>query len=296
MEPGGISGHDGQAIKLSARGVRKVFGQGKNAVTAIDDVTLDIESNAFITLVGTSGCGKSTFLNIVAGLDELSEGELIVDGRPVTGPGLDRGMVFQAYSLFPWLNVLKNVEFALAKTKIGRKERTTIARYYIAEVGLTGFESAYPNQLSGGMQQRVAIARALAYKPQLLLMDEPFGALDAETRSLMQEFLLRIWEQHKITMLFITHDVEEAVFLSDRIYVMTARPGRIKAIVPVPLARPRGDEVRVTPEFTAIKARVHGLIREESLRGLTRTTPDGSRQLPTGHYVDVPESDRALTP
>jgi ABC-type nitrate/sulfonate/bicarbonate transport system ATPase subunit len=216
-----------------------------------------------------------------------------IDGRAVVGPGLDHGMVFQAYSLFPWLTVQKNVEFALAKTKMGRKERTDVARSFIAEVGLAGFKSAFPSQLSGGMQQRVAIARALAYRPQLLLMDEPFGALDAETRSLMHEFLLHVWDQHKITVLFVTHDVEEAVFLSDRIYVMTARPGRVKAVVPVDLPRPRGDEVRVTPAFTAIKARVHALIREESLCGMAR--PGADAGIPD-RRVDVSPSDRALTP
>ncbi len=256
--------------KLRAAGVRKEFGSGKGTVLAVEDVTMAVQANEFITIVGTSGCGKSTFLNMVAGLVEPSGGLLTIDGHPVTGPGLDRGMVFQSYTLFPWQTVLRNVAFGLAKKRLSRAERLEVARRHVAMVGLSGFENAYPSQLSGGMQQRVAIARALAYNPSILLMDEPFGALDAQTRGLMQELLLRVWEEHKITVLFITHDVDEAIFLADRVYVMTARPGRIKAEVPVTLPRPRAYEVQTTPEFIALKRQVMALIREESLRTIAQ--------------------------
>ncbi|HEY8284248.1 MAG TPA: ABC transporter ATP-binding protein [Chloroflexota bacterium] len=256
------------ANKLCASGVRKTFGGGKSAVVAVEDVTMAVAENEFISIVGTSGCGKSTFLNMVAGLIEPSGGTLTIDGRPITGPGLDRGMVFQSYTLFPWQTVLRNVVFGLSKKGFARKERLEIAHRHIAMVGLTGFENAYPSQLSGGMQQRVAIARALAYNPSILLMDEPFGALDAQTRGLMQELLLRVWEEHRVTVLFITHDVDEAIFLSDRIYVMTARPGRMKAEIPVTLPRPRHYDVQTSPPFIALKRQVMDLIREESMRSI----------------------------
>jgi ABC-type nitrate/sulfonate/bicarbonate transport system ATPase subunit len=256
--------------KLRAQGVRKVFGNGKGTLVAVEDVTMSVQGNEFITIVGTSGCGKSTFLNMVAGLLEPSGGLLTIDGRPITGPGLDRGMVFQSYTLFPWMTVLQNVAFGLAKKRMSRHERLEVAHQHIAMVGLRGFEGAYPAQLSGGMQQRVAIARALAYNPSMLLMDEPFGALDAQTRGLMQELLLRVWEQHKITVLFITHDVDEAIFLSDRVYVMTARPGRVKAEIAVALPRPRAYEVQTSPDFIDIKRQIMALIREESLRTIAQ--------------------------
>jgi NitT/TauT family transport system ATP-binding protein/sulfonate transport system ATP-binding protein len=223
-----------------------------------------VETNEFISIVGTSGCGKSTFLNMVAGLIEPSGGQLSIDGRAIKGPGLDRGMVFQSYTHFPWQTVLKNVAFGLSKKPIGRAERLEIARRHIALVGLSGFEHAYPAQLSGGMQQRVAIARPRLQS--VLLMDEPFGALDAQTRGLMQELLLKVWEEHRVTVVFIMHDVDEAIFLSDRVYVMTARPGRIKAEIPIDLPRPRHYDVQITPPFIALKRQIMTLIREESLR------------------------------
>jgi NitT/TauT family transport system ATP-binding protein len=259
-----------EASKLYAAGVCKTFGRGKGAIVAVEDVTMEVTTNEFISIVGTSGCGKSTFLNMVAGLIEPSGGTLTIDGHPITGPGLDRGMVFQTYTLFPWQTVLKNVAFGLSKKGLARKERLEIAHRHIAMVGLTGFEHAYPSQLSGGMQQRVAIARALAYNPSILLMDEPFGALDAQTRGLMQELLLRVWEEHRVTVLFITHDVDEAIFLSDRIYVMTARPGRMKAEIPVTLPRPRHYDMQTSPPFIALKRQVMHLIREESMRSIAR--------------------------
>jgi ABC-type nitrate/sulfonate/bicarbonate transport system ATPase subunit len=263
-------------LKLRAEHVRKEFRQGRQEILALADVTMGVRANEFITIVGTTGCGKSTFLNIVAGLEQPSGGLLTIDGKPVAGPGLDRGMVFQTYSLFPWQTVLRNVEFGLGKKGMGRRERREVARQHIDMVGLSGFEHAYPAQLSGGMQQRVAIARALAYDPSLLLMDEPFGALDAQTRGLMQELLLRIWEQHKTTVLFITHDVDEAIFLADRLYVMTARPGRIKTEISVELERPRPYELQTAPEFIVIKREVMQLIREESLRSTAEREEAGS--------------------
>lgn len=256
-------------VKLRAEQVHKVFEGEGTPVVALEDVTMTVHENEFVTIVGTSGCGKSTFLNIVAGLIPLTSGTLEVDGRPVTGPGADRGMVFQKYTLFPWLSVLENVKFSLKKKRdIGAREKDALAREYLRLVGLAGFENAYPSQLSGGMQQRVAIARALVYRPSILLMDEPFGALDAQTRGLMQELLLRVWEEHKTTILFVTHDIDEAIFLADRVYVMTARPGRIKKEIPVPLPRPRDYHVMTTPDFIAVKREVMELIREESMKAL----------------------------
>ncbi len=256
-------------VKLRAEHVRKVFDVDGKPLVAVDDVTMTVHENEFVTIVGTSGCGKSTFLNMVAGLIPITSGVLEVDGRPVTGPGADRGMVFQKYTLFPWLKVLDNVKFSLKKKKgLSAKEKDEVAREYLRLVGLAGFEDAYPAQLSGGMQQRVAIARALAYKPSILLMDEPFGALDAQTRGLMQELLLRVWEDHKTTIIFVTHDIDEAIFLADRVYVMTARPGRIKQEVPVPLERPRDYHTMTMSDFIAIKRQVMDLIREESLKAM----------------------------
>ena len=257
-------------VKLRATHVSKVFQVEKGELTAIEDVTLEIHTNEFVTLVGTSGCGKSTFLNLAAGLIPVTSGRIEVDGQEIRGPGADRGMVFQSYTLFPWLKVLDNVKFSLRKQKLSAREKDEIAREHLRLVGLSGFENAYPAQLSGGMKQRVAIARALAYKPSVLLMDEPFGALDAQTRGLMQELLLKIWEDHKTTILFVTHDIDEAIFLADRVYVMTARPGRIKQEIAVPLPRPRSYEIETTPEFIRIKRQIVELIREESMKSIAR--------------------------
>jgi NitT/TauT family transport system ATP-binding protein len=255
---------DGQP-KLAVRDVRKVFaGRGEDdEVVALDGASFDIGENEFVTVIGTSGCGKSTLLSIIAGLEEETEGEIDVDGEPVLAPGRDRGVVFQSYTLFPWLTAQKNVEFAL---RGDRQERAEVAREHLKLVGLERFANAYPGQLSGGMRQRVAIARALSYKPEVLLMDEPFGALDAQTRQLMQELLTEIWEKHRLTVMFVTHDIDEAVFLSDRVLVMTARPGRIKEDIPVRLERPRTFELLSTPEFLEHKAKLLESVREESLR------------------------------
>jgi len=259
---------DPRPIKLTAKDVRKVFRVKNKETVALDQLSLEVRSGELVTIVGTSGCGKSTFLRMVAGLIDTTAGTIEVDGRPVTGPGPDRGMVFQSYTLFPWLTTLDNIKFVLKKQRLKAQEQDEIARYYLNLVGLAGFEKAYPAQLSGGMKQRVAIARALAYNPAILLMDEPFGALDAQTRELMQELLLRVWTESQTTILFITHDVDEAIFLADRVYVMSARPGRIKREIEVTLPRPRDYEMELSAEFLAIKREIAHLIREESLRSI----------------------------
>jgi NitT/TauT family transport system ATP-binding protein len=251
--------------KLEIENVSKEFRGRRGTVLAVDGMTLSLATNEFVSLVGTSGCGKSTLLSIVAGLQEATSGEVLVEGEPVTGPGRDRGVVFQTYTLFPWLTARENVEFALRDEPGGRAERRDRALQQLELVGLESFADAHPNQLSGGMKQRVAIARALAYKPQILLMDEPFGALDALTRRLMQELLTRVWEQHRLTVLFVTHDVEEAVFVSDRVVVMTNRPGRIKTEIAVPLPRPRSYDVIATPEFAELEREVLAAIRDETI-------------------------------
>ena len=252
--------------KLLVENAWKIFGDRRDAdVVAVQDLSLAVRDNEFVSLVGPSGCGKSTLLMMAAGLESISAGDILFDGTPVTGPGADRGMVFQSYTLFPWLSVEENIRFALKKSGLGRSEQGALVREHIQLVGLTGFERAYPNQLSGGMRQRVAIARALVYKPRMLLMDEPFGALDAQTRLQMQELLLQVWQAHRTTVLFVTHDVEEALLLSDRIYVMTARPGRIKAEIAVDLPRPRNLlETESDPRFAALRRQVLTLIRAEA--------------------------------
>jgi len=237
-------------------------------VLALDDVSLEVAEQEFAVIVGPSGCGKSSLLRLVAGLVEPTHGEITLDGTPVTRPGKDRGMVFQSYTLFPWLNVRDNVEFGLRIGGLEAAKRRHISDHFIKEVGLEGFESAYPKQLSGGMMQRVALARALANDPEILLMDEPFGALDSQTRSLMQELLLQIWENSQKTVLFITHDIDEAILLGDRVHVMTARPGRIKERVEIDLARPRHVDLLTSPEFITLKRRIMGLIHDEAVRAM----------------------------
>ena len=255
--------------KLQIQNLWKIYGGGGNTrdkqVVAIKDLSLHVQDNEFVALVGPSGCGKSTLLMMAAGLEPISWGKILFGAHPVAGPGPDRGVVFQSYTLFPWLTVAENIRFALKKSKLARAEQEQLVRDHIGLVGLEGFEGAYPNQLSGGMRQRVAIARALVYKPQMLLMDEPFGALDAQTRLQMQELLLQVWQAHRITVLFVTHDVEEAILLADRIYVMTARPGQIKAEIPVEIPRPRSLlDTESDPRFLALRRQVLGLIRAEA--------------------------------
>jgi NitT/TauT family transport system ATP-binding protein len=252
--------------KVAIDAVGKVFGTGAEEFLAIDRIDLDIAANEFVSIVGTSGCGKSTLLNMVGGLAEPTFGDIRIDGKPVTGPGRDRGFVFQGYSLFEWLTVEGNIRFALEKSALSKADKAALVSDFIQSVGLSGFENAYPRQLSGGMRQRVAIARALVYKPSLLLMDEPFGALDAQTRGMMQELLLKVWEEHKVTVLFVTHDVEEAIFLADRVVVLASRPGRVKKVLPVRLERPRQFDIVTSPEFSALKREILADIREETLK------------------------------
>jgi ABC-type nitrate/sulfonate/bicarbonate transport system ATPase subunit len=237
-------------------------------VTALENISLGVEDKEFSVIVGPSGCGKTSLLRLVAGLIEPTEGAISLDNTSISGPGKDRGMVFQSYTLFPWLTVQDNVEFGLRITGIPAVQRHETSRRYIAQVGLTGFERHYPKQLSGGMMQRVALARALANDPAILLMDEPFGALDSQTRSLMQELLLDIWQSSHKTVLFITHDIDESILLGDRVYVMTARPGRIKEMIEIDLPRPRTVEILTSDAFMAIKRRIMHSIHEEAMRSV----------------------------
>ena len=248
---------------LSIRGVERRFAGAGGGTLALQATDLAVEENDFVTILGPSGCGKSTLLRIVAGLDVPTAGEVLLDGRRIDSPGADRGMVFQSYTLFPWLTVLDNVCFGLRERGLPRAHQLEVAHGFIAKVGLSGFEQHYPKQLSGGMQQRTAIARALANDPRMLLMDEPFGALDHQTRELMQELLLEIWESERKTVLFVTHDIDEAVFMASRVVVMSARPGRIKLDRAVELPHPRHYSVKTTPAFAALKAELTESVRAE---------------------------------
>ena len=253
-------------VKVQIKGVEKVY-EGRNGKTvALNGVDLDIYDNEFICVVGPSGCGKSTLLNIIAGLHEPSAGEVLVDGVKVEGTGVDRGVVFQQYALFPWLTVKKNVEFGLKLRKdLSPQQRDEIAMKYIKMVGLEKFVDSYPKELSGGMKQRVAIARAYAVNPFILLMDEPFGALDAQTRTQLQTELLRTWEEEQKTCFFITHDVEEAILLASRVVVMSARPGRIKDVIDIDIPYPRNQETKMLPRFTELKNYIWGMVYKEYL-------------------------------
>ncbi len=231
--------------------------------TALENVSLNVPDQQFAVLVGPSGCGKSSLLYLTAGLAEPTSGSIQVGGQQVRGPGADRGMVFQSYTLFPWLTVRENIAFGLKRKGMAARERKEIIDYYLDEVGLTAFAERYPKQLSGGMMQRVAIARALANDPQILLMDEPFGALDSQTRLQMQQLLLQVWGNSKKTVVFVTHDIDEAILLADRIYVMGARPGRIKEILDVPIERPRSLDVVMEPEFIRMKRHILGLLHDD---------------------------------
>lgn len=255
--------------KISFRGVGKTFpGRGRAPGTvALDGIDLDIPAGEFTVVVGPSGCGKSTLLDLLGGLSRPTTGEILLDGRPVRGPGLDRGIVFQQYALLPWRTAQGNVEFGLEATGVPRRERAGRARDYLALVGLTGFEDRHPHELSGGMRQRVAIARSLAYDPDVLLMDEPFAALDAQTRESLQDELLRIWRRTGKTVVFITHGIDEAVRLGQRVAVLTSRPGRIKEVVPISLGEASPDEdPRSRPEFAHHRHRIWSLLRDEVTR------------------------------
>lgn len=254
------------SVKVQIDQVVKKFDTRKGELTALNGVSLDIQENEFICVVGPSGCGKSTLLNIIAGLESPTSGQVYVDGQEVEGPSAQRGVVFQQYALFPWLTVRKNVEFGLRLTKQYKEEEIrALSDKYLKMVDLEGFADAYPKELSGGMKQRVAIARAYAVNPEVLLMDEPFGALDAQTRTQLQTELLKTWEQERKTCFFITHDVEEAVILASRVVIMSARPGRIKEIVNVDIPYPRGQETKLSPRFVELKNYVWSQVYQEYL-------------------------------
>ena len=255
-------------IKIQASQVGREFYVKSNSgkkekLVVLDNFNLQVHEGEFLAILGPSGCGKSTFLNILAGLDKHDSGDILIDGQPVKGQSFDRGLVFQGYALLPWRTVLENLEIGLEIRNIGKKERKDIARHYLALVGLSAFANQYPHQLSGGMRQRVAIARVLAYQPNLLLMDEPFAALDAQTRETLQIELIKIWEADKKTIVFITHSIDEAILLSDRVAIMTARPGNIKEIIEVSLPRPRTEDIRNSVEFARIRQYAWELIKDE---------------------------------
>ncbi|AVD57290.1 MULTISPECIES: ABC transporter ATP-binding protein [Heyndrickxia] len=246
--------------------ITKVFQGSAKPVQALDNINLTIRDKEFVSILGASGCGKSTLLRIIGGLETPTTGSVLLEGKKVTNPGADRGMVFQSYTLFPWLSVKKNIEFGLKQKGMAQKERGEIAEEYIDLVGLKGFEHAYPKELSGGMKQRVAIARALANDPEVILLDEPFGALDMQTRSLMQELLLKVWQQTQKTVVLVTHDIDEAIFMSDRVIVMKSRPGKVKEILDIDMPRPRDYRVKTTEAFLRYKAQAVELIRDETLK------------------------------
>jgi NitT/TauT family transport system ATP-binding protein len=240
----------------------------EGAVEAVRDASIHVDPGEFVSIIGPSGCGKSTLLNAVAGFLKPTRGEVAVDGDLIARPSADRGMVFQQYSLFPWKTVRENVEFGLKMKGMERSKRETSARTLLGLAGLLAFENQYPENLSGGMKQRVGIIRALATGPKVLLLDEPFGSLDAQTRLIMQQILTNMWQRLKTSVLFVTHDIDEAIFLSDRVYCMTARPGTIKAEVAIPLERPRHQSMMMSSEFLALRRGLMSLIREESLKAI----------------------------
>lgn len=254
---------------IVVRSLGKRFSRGGKDVDAIRGFDLNINEGEFIAIVGPSGCGKSTFLHMVGGFERITDGELSVDGRPVNGPGPDRGVVFQEFALYPWRTVSENIGWGLEIQKKSRAERDIIIERLLEKVGLTQFRDHYPAELSGGMKQRVAIARTLAFDPRILLMDEPFGALDSQNRELMQEELQLIWNETRKTVIFITHDIEEAVYLADRVIVFSARPGRTKADIPIDLPRPRDIGVKKTQAFFDYRNQIWDLLRDEVLRART---------------------------
>ena len=254
-------------VILSVQDLKKSFVTNGTERVVFDHLSFDVHRREFITIIGPSGCGKSTFIRIAAGLDESSGGAILLSGVPVTGPGPDRGMVFQGYTLFPWLSVKRNVMFGLQMKGRSDMEAESLARQWIAMVGLEKFEDSYPHELSGGMKQRVAIARALANEPRVLIMDEPFGALDSQTRAKMQAHLIEIWKKVDITILFITHDLDEAILLSDRVLVLGVNPGGLVEFIENPVPRPRSPKQITTPEFIALKARLDELIHPPQPEG-----------------------------
>lgn len=257
--------YEARSITIRVRDLRKEFYslREQETVVALDMFSLDVEEGEFICLVGPSGCGKSTLLRLVAGLDTPSAGELLYKGRPIAGPGAERGMAFQAYALFPWMTVRQNIEFGPWARGVPAADREAAARRFIEMVGLVGFENKYPHELSGGMQQRAALARVFANDPSVLLMDEPLAAVDAQTREFLQEELLNLWEATNKTVVFVTHSIQEAVFLADRVVIVTKRPGQVKAIVSCPLPRPRTYETRAAPDYGRIVHEVGTMVRAE---------------------------------
>ncbi|MDO5718927.1 MAG: ABC transporter ATP-binding protein [Tissierellia bacterium] len=252
-------------LKLRIDNVVKKFPTRQGEITALNGVTLDIKENEFICVVGPSGCGKSTLLNIIAGLEKPTSGKVFIHGDEVTGPGRERGVVFQQYALFPWLTVRQNVEFGLDLANVSKEEKKRISDHYLKMVDLEAFADSYPKELSGGMKQRTAIARAYAVNPEVLLMDEPFGALDAQTRTQLQTELLTTWEQEQKTCFFITHDVEEAVILGQKVIIMSARPGRIKEIIDIDIPYPRTQETKLSEEFIRLKNKIWAEVYQEYL-------------------------------
>jgi NitT/TauT family transport system ATP-binding protein len=261
-------------VVLEVEGLCKTYDSHQGPVTALQDIHFKTHRREFVCVIGPSGCGKSTLIRILAGLEPCTSGQVLLDGEPVQGPCRDRGMVFQGYTLFPWLTVKKNVMFGLEVNNAGRNEAEAQARQWLELVGLSRFADAYPHQLSGGMKQRVAIARALANQPRILLMDEPFGALDAQTRARMQQHLLEIWKNIDITILFITHDLDEAIFLADRILVLKAHPGAVRELIEVPVPRPRSAMQFTSPEFQATKARLEAMIHPPSAESAAEPADD----------------------
>jgi NitT/TauT family transport system ATP-binding protein len=263
------------SIKIKLDSITKVFrGEKRNLpdVVAIKSISLEIPDKEFAVILGPSGCGKTTILRFIAGLDEPTAGRVLVDGNDVEGPSEDRGMVFQSYTSFPWLTIKQNIEFGLtfvSKT-LGNGEREALVQHYINLIGLKGFENTYPSMLSGGMRQRVAIARTLIANPTILLMDEPFGALDSQTRGIMQEQLEQLWQALDKTIVFVTHDLEEAIFLADRIYVLTSRPAQLKEIVPVKLSRPRNPDTKLSNEFLKLRRKLIQLTHDDAIKAASR--------------------------
>jgi len=248
--------------KLEVRDVSKSFRHGAGRVPVLQNLSLDVGDLEFLAIIGPSGCGKSTFLRVLDGLVPCDSGKICLNGREVTGTGQGRGMVFQSFNLFPWRTALQNIEFGLEIQGMGKDERRRISAHYIELVGLNGFEHAYPYQLSGGMQQRVGIARALAVRPEILLMDEPFGSLDVQTRDLLQDELLRIWEQEQKTVIFITHSIEEAIYLADRVLVFTPRPAQLERAIPVPFGRPRREHLKTSAPFLDLRREIWEILKK----------------------------------
>jgi NitT/TauT family transport system ATP-binding protein len=284
------------AAKIVAHGVRKDYAVrssegGFDHINVLHDFDLQIQEGEFFSILGPSGCGKSTFLSILAGLTERSGGSIAINGLPLTGINPNQGVVFQGYALFPWRTVLDNIAVGLEIRGIGKAERLRTAQQYLELVGLQGFGQRFPHEISGGMKQRVAIARSLAYKPDVLLMDEPFAALDAQTREILQGELLRIWEQHRKTIVFVTHSLDEAIYLSDRVAVMTRRPGTIKEIIDIHLPRPRAAELRNTAAFGALRQRAWDVLKDE-----VQFSNPGSVPRPLGATADPRERSEGSLP